>query len=188
MKGIRVLVVLLPFGVEVCAQEWTPRDSAWLQRVLSGKEELHLNEATRKAIEAGTLISTDPNPAIQMRLSPLEIPFYKTVEGVTRPKTGQVKPQELPPPVYRLYGMEQKDSLPDISRSVKFYPKTVNELKNLDLLTPRKSTVNDPATLRSGAHGFSAEEVLQTIFRPSHRARKRNAKHANAWKTYNEGY
>jgi hypothetical protein len=169
------------------AQEWTKQDSAWLQRVLSGEEKLQLNEKTRRAIEAGTLISTDP-AGRQMRQSPLEIPIYKSFEGITAPDARRVSPHELPSSVYRLYGLEVKDSIPDATRSTRFYGKTIAELKTLDAQTPRKATVNDNSIRPGASVGFSSEDLLRTIFWPSHRAKKRNAKNANAYKTYNEGY
>ena len=172
----------------IYSQEWTVEDSLWMQRVQNGTEKIRLNEATRKAIESGTLIR-DPAVPKQFKSSPLEMPIVKSFERITAP-ANQLRPQDLPVSVYKIYiqNLNLKDSLPAIRpEAFGFSAKTGADLKTLDKQTPRKATVDDPFTIRSGASGgFSAEDILRTIFWPSHRAKKRNAKNANAWKTYNE--
>jgi hypothetical protein len=172
---------LLPFA-GIRAQEWTKEDSVWLQRVLSGKESLQLNEETRRAIEAGTLIAT-PETKMPLRESPSQLPIIKSFEGLTAPDS-RLEPHKLPPSVFRQYDMGVTDTVTEIPRNMPMSKNNVAGLKALDRLTPRKATVDDPATLRYGAKAFSAEDILRSLFRPSHRAKKRNAKQADAWKTY----
>jgi len=186
-----LLLLGLQTGTFLYAQDkWTKQDSIWLQRVLSGNQKIQLNDQTKKAIESGTLLSPDPFIKEQMQMKSAELPIMKSFEGITAPESRRKqKPHELPVPVYKQYGMDQKDSLPNATRSTTFYGKTIIELKALDVLTPRKATVDDKTTLRYGAGGgFSAEDILRTIFWPGHRARQKNKKNANAYKTYNNGY
>ncbi|MDR0349420.1 MAG: DUF4858 domain-containing protein [Tannerella sp.] len=191
MKRYYYLLLLLSLhtGLFLYAQgEWTKQDSIQLQRVLSGEETFQLNDAAKKAIESGTLLFSDPYGNDQMKMKSAEWPVMKSFEGITAPESGRkLKPAELPPSVFKLYGMDQKDSLPDATRSTVFYSKTVEELIMLEKLTPRKATVDDKTTLRTG-RGFDAENILRSIFWSSHRAKKRNRKNATAAKTYNNGY
>jgi len=186
------LIIFLSSGMDIYAQEWTAEDSLWIKRVQNGTEQIRLNDATRKAIESGTLIR-DPLSTQPLKTHPAEIPIVKSFEGITAPENKR-KPTELPVSVYKIYVQNQylqyrKDSLPVIRQeATRFNAKTIEELKQLDALTPRKATVDDPVTIGSGGGGgsFSAEDILRSIFWPSHRAKKRNAKNATAWKTYNE--
>ena len=174
--------------IAIYSQDRTAEDSLWIQRMQNGTENIRLNEATRKAIESGTLIR-DPLDAKQLIVNPPEMPIVKSFEGITAPEN-KPRPQNLPVSVYKIYvqNLNLKDSLPAIrNEAIGLNAKTIAELKTLEANTPRKATVDDPFTIRSGSTaGFSAEDILRTIFWPSHRAKKRNAKNANAWKTYNE--
>jgi len=175
-------------GVVIYAQEWTTHDSIQLQRALQGTEIIRLNEATQKAIHSGTLIR-DPFTSKQLQISPPEMPIIKSLDGLTMPETyKQLKPQELPVAVYKLYVLNYTDNSPVVRKEAMEFSLSVKmELKELDKLTPIKATVDDPFTIRPAASGgFSAEDMLRSIFWPSHRAKKRNARNANAWKTYNE--
>jgi len=191
MREFNCLFIMLIFAscATIYAQDSTAQDSLQLVKILVGKDSVLLNDATRKAINAGTFIR-NPFAPEQLKSSPLEIPIIKSFEGVTKPESNRLKePYELPPSVYMLYMLQRPDTVPMIRKEAyTFSPKTVEELVALEKLTPRKATVDDPTTLRTpGAGGsFSAENILRTIFWPSHRAKKRNAKNANAWKTYNE--
>jgi hypothetical protein len=195
-----VFFIVLKSGAVMYAQDWTEQDSIWLQRVLNGTEKIQLNEATRKAIESGTFIH-DPAVVKQLKISPAKTPIVQSFEGITAPesrKTERTPLSELPVSVFKLYDLGQNDSLtgrsqiamPAGSTATTFNQKTIEELKLLDKFTPRKATVDDKTAIGSGGGSidFDFENILRTIFWPSHRAKKRNAKNANAWKTYNEGY
>ena len=180
------IIIVLESGVVIYAQEWSAQDSIWLQRILNGTETIRLNEATWKAIESGTLIH-DPIMEL-LKASPKEIPINQSFEGITSPASQRKQISELPPAVYLLQILNHKDSLPDVRQATTFNAATIHDLKMLDAVTHRKTTVDDPFTIRSGGSGdTSFEDILRTIFWPSHRAKQRNAKNANAWKTYNEG-
>ena len=176
-------VMALKFGAVSYAQEsqeWTTQDSLWLQRVLDGTEKIQLNEKTQKAIEAGTFIH-DPTSVKQMKINPAKLPIIQLFEGITAPESQHRQPHELTVSVYGLSVVEQKDPLPDVSRATALHSRIVDDFKMLG--------TRGEGTSGSGASvSFSAEDGLRTIFWPSHRAKKRNAKHANAWKTYNEDH
>ena len=153
------------------AQEWTAEDSLWLQRVLNGTEQIHLNEATQKAIQSGTLIR-DHSITEQLQVNPSEMQIVKHFEGITTTEIQRNYPVDVPVWAPRIN-----------NNAFTFSAKTIEEFKALDILTPRKATVDDRSTLRSGSIGISFEDILRTIFWPSHRAKKRNAQNADAWKT-----
>ena len=54
-----VMLICLRGADYMSAQQWTKKDSVWLQNVLSGKEKLELNPETMKAIQSGSLINLD---------------------------------------------------------------------------------------------------------------------------------
>jgi hypothetical protein len=186
-----IFVVIMKSNTVIYAQDWTTQDSLWLQRVLNGTEKIQLNQETLKAIESGTLIR-EPDVVIQPQINPSEMPIIKSFEGVTGLKN-QVLSTEMTTSEYYLYGMDHIAALMGGNQILTpkknispFTDKTISELKWLDKLTPRKATVDDMTAVRSGSVGLSFEDILRTIFWPSHRAKIQNAKNANAWKTYNE--
>ncbi|MDR1407906.1 MAG: hypothetical protein LBJ23_07660 [Tannerella sp.] len=189
--GFLLFITGMSAVVHLHAQEWSVRDSVWLRRVLSGEEKLQLNDATQRAIREGSLISTDPQSEQQMQLSPPELPFTKSFDNI-QPSGHQKKSlTELPPSVMLMEGLGIGGTRPSTAPRLESYvPRlqkslVVVELEWLESATPRKAVVNDPSTIRSGGISFSAEEILEYIFRPSARAKKRNGKHAAA-QLYNQ--
>ena len=184
------LLVVLNSGITLYAQEWTVQDSIWLQRVLEGNEKIRLNEQTLKAIESGTLIRDPSLLPKEFKTSPSEMPIIRSIEDIKPSELPQpIQPLNLPVAVYHIYVLQQPVNLPTINKEAyTFSEKTIIELKTIDALTPRKATVDDPSTLRTPSGGVSVnyEDILRTLFWPSHRAKKRNAQKANAWKNYNE--
>lgn len=61
-----VMLICLKGADYISAQQWTKKDSVWLQNVLSGKEKLELNPETMKAIQSGSFINLD-EPASDMK-------------------------------------------------------------------------------------------------------------------------
>jgi hypothetical protein len=159
----------------------------WLRRVLSGEEKLQLNDATRRAIREGTLISTGaPTP---LQLNPSELPFVRSFDDVRR--TGRKDMMELPPAVIMLDGLNLLDT-PSIA--MPFQPTIASAATSLASVNLRQLQVaaplNTPTAVRPGgvgvSIGFSAESILRYIFWPSERAKVRNRKHATARYTYNQ--
>lgn len=77
-KQIFIVMLICLRGVDyISAQQWTKKDSVWLQNVLSGKEKLELNPETMKAIQSGSFINLD-EPASNMKISPVTpLPILK---------------------------------------------------------------------------------------------------------------
>lgn len=174
------------------ADEWTKKDSLWLEDVKSGKVKLKLNDATLRAIQSGTLIAPEGISEDGYKHVPSKIPITKSFTHIHPLKslspnlspgmrwlqyhklaasdTLYIRPvdiKELPPNVFIHYEPEYPPEL-DLA-SFRLYNKNKEEL---NALTP------------AGIYTFSAEDFLRSIFWKSHRAKKRNAKKANAWKTY----
>ena len=157
---------------------WTEQDSLWLRDVLSGKKKIRLNEATRRAIESGTLIvpegsreAPELTPELRSYGSYLEI--TEDFSGVGLPDSLVRRPlYKLPPAVLAIYGMHAAWQPEPEFRSCKLY--TVFPVER---------------GLSGGGAGiifvFSVEDVLEQIFWKSARAKKHNAKHATAWRYYN---
>ena len=159
----------------IYSQELTVEDSLWIQRVQDGTENIRLNEATRKAIEAGTLIR-DPLSTKQFKTNPSEMPIIKSFEGMTMPEN-RPKPQDMSIAVYKIYvqNLNLKDSVPAIGQGATGFGAVYGGSEEIG------KGVGVGVSI-----GFDMENILRTIFWPSHRAKKRNAKNANAWKIYNE--
>lgn len=188
-------VLFLYIGLQLCisvsAQEkWTKKDSLWLKRVLSGKEKVKLNDEALRAINSGTLISPSPTTKNQLKLSPLELPIDQTLDGITRPPT-RLNIKSIPPSIFILYNLNagiSPDTSPDWNTENKgscmLNDKDIEEQKRLMKMYVKKAAVDDPQTIPSPGISFNAEDLLRTIFWPSHRAKKHNAKHANAYKNF----
>ncbi|WP_080904631.1 hypothetical protein [Parabacteroides sp. Marseille-P3160] len=173
-------------------EEWTREDSIWLEGIKSGKIKLKLNDQTLKSIKSGTLIS--PDAALQgiQKSAPSHLPITKSFSGIhpleslspnlsagTRwlehkrlalPDSVAMKKinyKDLPPGVFVHY---EPKYLPELDLpSFRIYGSDKEDLK-----------ARTPKPLAT----FSAEDLLRSIFWKSHRAKKRNAQKANAWKTY----
>lgn len=86
-----VMLICLKGADYISAQQWTKKDSVWLQNVLSGKEKLELNPETMKAIQSGSFINLN-EPASDMKMSPVT-PFpsskispntYKQIQPIVK--------------------------------------------------------------------------------------------------------
>jgi hypothetical protein len=169
-------ILLLVIGVHQTGSlyaQWTEKDSIWLDNVLSGKETLKLNPDVLKAIESGTLLNTDKqSPSKQMKIDPGRIPINKDFTEYLSPgnilkdveDARDVDPFSMPPAVFMQYG-------PAI-----FLPE--NKFGNAFMIPGH---IKENAARPSG-HSF--DDALRSIFSPSFRAKERNRKNANAWKTY----
>ena len=168
------ILVLALLDTAFTYAQWTKEDSVWLDNVLSGKETLKLNPETQRAIDSGTFINMDIQPPKeQMRSNPTRIPISKDFsEYIHVDKTitdvdtmMKVDFSKMPPYVLMRYG--PKIYLEEKLGSFHISPQERDTLK---ALTP--------------AGQFVAEDILRSIFWKSHRAKMRNRKNANAWKTY----
>lgn len=190
------LIIWILSTAQVCAQ-WTPTDSVWLHNVLTGKEELRLNDETMRAIRSGSLINPG-KPSSSFLQAPLEFPLARTFElkpPTIKNITNGLNPDSLDPYLYFKYFFIFAN-LPPIAET-KLIPgfdmRGVNlKKKPLDPVDPRQGvTIMRPY----GEHPFGISiivpvdfnDVLSRIFSPTYRRRMYNREHANAWRTYNSG-
>ena len=164
----RIIILLCCFWYTgLVYAQWTEADSLWLQRILSGKEELKLNPETLKQIESGTLINTDIFLKNQEKSAPAEIPLQKDFSEYILPESeqGLPDPWSMPPSVFMRYGLD----LPLLKDK---YNKAAFQIPQ---------SIIDESVRPSGR---SFDDMLQNLFSPSFRAKMRNRQNANAWKTY----
>lgn len=161
-----VLMVCLRGADYIAAQQWTQKDSIWLQNVLSGKEKLELNPETMKAIRSGTLINLG-NPASEMKMAPTNLlPVLKDFSEYIQPDSTRRKValKDLPPGVLWLYA-------PPPGKMVPVYENMLKAWKS------------DPMN-RSHNSGFVTFDAGELTSRKAH-VHKRNAKRDGTWKNYN---
>ena len=99
-KFFACLSTLIIYFNAAMAQEWSKADSIWLQNVLEGKEELKLNENTRKAIEDGSLIKS----LFMKKNNKLPLELINDFDIIGKPDLmRKMDPYAVPPAVYALY-------------------------------------------------------------------------------------
>ena len=161
-----VMLICLRGADYMSAQQWTKKDSVWLQNVLSGKEKLELNPETMKAIQSGSLINLD-EPASEMKMAPVTpLPILKDfTEYIQTDSTNRKKaPTDLPPGVFWLYSPPPGKMLPVYKNMLKAWK-------------------SDPMN-RSHNSGFVTFDFAEMTSRKIY-IHKRNAKRDGTWKNYN---
>ena len=161
-----VMLICLKSADYISAQQWTKKDSVWLQNVLSGKEKLELNPETMKAIQSGSLINSG-EPASEMQLSPkTPLPIlkdfteYLQTDSVHR----KIALKDLPPGVFWLYAPKPGEFVPVYKNMLEAWKK-------------------DPFN-RSHNTGFVSFDIATLTSRKAY-IHKRNAKRDGTWKNYN---
>jgi len=144
------------------------KDTIWIDNGQMDKQKICLNEETMRAIQSGTLINFDsPKPVTKPR--PYRMKIAITKDFGLKPVAG------LP--------MEITDTLhipPSVFAKLKFSFLPVKEVTGFKV-----SSKSDELRATPAGFAFSAEDLLQSIFSKTARAKKHNRKHATAWKTYN---
>lgn len=200
MKYITYTLFVCLFPAIVHAQ-WTEADSLHLQELLSGKEKIRLNPEFQQAIENGTFLSTD-QPSAPMVSSPLQLPITSDFSEYIQCDTFRLKANcdSLTPAAYLLQNFKHPPSLsvrkqayttsnPLIRRGeIRFgklpvYGKITTGNLFLEEVKDGQHRGGFLATIRID---FSMEDILETIFWKSARAKKRNRKRENTWKFYND--
>jgi len=182
-----LLIYILLFSFElIMAQEWSKEDSLWLHNVLEGKEELIINEDTRKVIEGGRVIlpawlrDNDPNAILELNkeLDEAGIPDSLRIR--------RLNPYAMPPAVFALYVLyiERMDS----AFQIKSLIITDDDRKQLEALLPAGVGAFYPYTLNLnpgftlGGNDFN--HMLSMVFSAQYRRLAYNRKHATAYKNY----
>jgi hypothetical protein len=166
------------------AQEWSKEDSIWLQKVLEGKEELIINEATKKAIEEGRLIAPS-------RMKETDLDLNKDFDNTGVPDDSRIRgidPYSMPPAVFALYVlyMEKMDSIYQIKSLII----TADERKMLESLLPTGTLQSFYFNTKGYMPGFGRvhdfNHMLSMVFSSHYRQLYRNSKNATAYKNYND--
>lgn len=180
MKTILLWSLLSVWAMAASAQD--AADSAWIRKAQRG--ELELNEATRRAIRSGTLLSPPPD-ASKLRHNPADLPLIKTFDSIRPTDAPTPRPEALPSFVYRLYEpTDMPQQLPAVG-SCMIYPEETERLKALRRIGLRRACCLGPGMLPAGLSiSVSYEDMLRYLFWPSHRAKLRNKRHAGAYKGY----
>lgn len=155
-----VMLICLKGADYISAQQWTKKDSVWLQNVLSGKEELKLNPETMKAIQSGSLINSG-RPASEMQLAPSgPLPILKDFTEYIRPDSTRRKIalKDLPPGVFWLYAPPPGKIIPVYQNMLEAWKKDpLNRSHNTGLvsfdageLTSRKAYIHRHNAKRDG--------------------------------------
>jgi hypothetical protein len=200
MKRILLMLAISVSSGELLFAQWTKEDSTWLGNVLSGKEELHLNQETLKAIRSGTLLNIGA-PATKPFMSPSETPILRDFDLTSTTDSalfmrlpGELDPDAMEPYLYfkyffmfaKLPPIKEKKVIPG------FDLHGVNLRKGALSPTDPRAGVN----ILNGSQGGSSisagavvsgdfQAAITSILSPSYRRRLYNRKNANAWKTYN---
>lgn len=175
-------------GILSVQAQWTKQDSVQLQRFLSGEDELQLNDNAVKSIRFGMPKEEMPHFEPVMSLDKPGLRFKEDLPDIFSDSLARYK-QYLKLRPYSIFTRYDEDPIhaPDNCFSRSWADKIYPFLNNpYDPRMQRVSTgrhSDDPAGFGIG-YTFSMEDVLQYLFSKKGRARMRNAKNANAWKTY----
>ena len=181
-KLIVLITLLFLFCLPSLAQEWSKEDSLWLKNVLEGKEQLKINEDTKKAIEEGRLIAPSriqyDDPDLRKDFNNAGTPDSSRIRGID--------PYSMPPGVYALYVLyiEKMDS----AYQVKSLIITDDERKNLESLAATGLGIFYPFTedyypgFTIGGQDFN--HTLSMIFSADYRRKMHNKTKAIANRNY----
>lgn len=187
-KRIGITILLCSLGVLTTYAQWSRQDSVKLRRFLSGDEEIKLNDRAVKSIRFGLPKEQLPNLDPIMSMDKPSLKFNEELPDIFSDSLAKyrVRPTLRPYNIFTRYN-EDPIHAPDncFSRSwaSKLFHNTNNEF---DVRMQRVSAGRRSDDVKGFGVGysFSMEDVLQQLFSKKGRARLRNAKNANAWKTY----
>lgn len=193
-----LFVCLFP---KIAYAQWTEADSLHLQDLLSGREKIRLNPEFQRSIENGTFLSTD-RPTEPMISSPLQLPITSDFSEYIQCDTFRLKvnSDSITPAAYLLQNFKSPASL---SVRKQAYTSANPLIRNGEIRFGKLPVYGKITTgnlfledVKDGQHrggflatiriNFSAEDILETIFWKSARAKKRNRKRENTWKFYND--
>ena len=187
-KKLSLLVFLLFFSCTIAwTQEWNKEDSIWLQNVLEGKEELIINEDTKRAIEEGRLILPSwmrrDDSKSNMELL-IDIDDAGEIDDSSRFR--DFDPLTMPPAVFALYVLylDRMDSTFNISALMM----TDEVRKELESLIPTGAYIPHSSDANSGfSYTTDFNHALSMLFSAKYRQLMNNRKNATAYKNYYDG-
>lgn len=184
---IYILFILSLCGSTALHAQWNHEDSLKLQKFLSGKEEIKLNENAVKSIRFGM-----PTDQKEINLQPViseTKPYMDFLEELPEIFTDSLAYYHrkifLRP--YNVFTRYDEDPIYGKNKYVNRMQYNFNKPFDIRERFVTPGRFYDPGKMGFGvSFAFSMEDALQYIFSKKGRARMRNAKNANAWKTYNQ--
>jgi hypothetical protein len=185
-KNSTVFIVLLFFScMNAFAQEWSREDSLWLKNVLEGKEELKINEDTKKAIDEGRLIVPQWMRDNDSYTKPELEKDFDEIGAPDSIRFRHLDPYTMPPGVFALYVLYM-DRL-DSAYRVRSLIITDDEREQFEELAEKGLYMNGPFTSDYSygvIGGLDFNHALSILFSSHYRQMARNRKIANAYKNY----
>lgn len=187
-KRIGIIILLYTLGIVAVHAQWSKKDSVRLQQFLSGDEEIRLNENAVKSIHFGIPKEQLPTFSPMMSVDKPVLQFKEDLPDIftdTLAKYRQI-PTLRPYNIFTRYD-EDPIHAPDncFSRSwaSKIYPYNNNAF---DARMQRVSAGRHSDYNRGAGVTFSTDfnHALSYLFSKRYRTQIRNARNANAWKTY----
>ena len=180
-----LIFILFFFCTLISAQEWSKEDSIWLKNVLEGKEELIINDETKKAIEEGRLIMPSWMRNVEQN-SNLEL--LMDFENIGVPddslRIRNFDPLTMPPAVFALYVLylDKMDSIFNINALML----TEEARKILETQIPTGSFYPHTSDYSPGfsLRGMDFNHSLSMIFSAKYRQTSKLRQNATAYKGY----
>jgi hypothetical protein len=201
VKMKKLWVVYLVFcinSMDPIYAQWTETDSLWLQNMIEGKDTIRLNPETMRAIREGTFLNRE-NHFTQPLEAPPILPVTRDFWDIALDDSLVIKIDSLSPAVLEmLMRLKEKDclGLSDAFRlRLKFHEREKFRIGNSPFTVSAGAqnlldeTVKDGQRRGSvgGSVGFSflLDDILNYLFRPSERQKRKNKKRAEKIKYYN---
>ncbi|MDR1814334.1 MAG: hypothetical protein LBR18_05750 [Tannerella sp.] len=161
-------------------QNWSREDSLWLLNILEGKQELKINEDTKKAIEEGKLIMPQwlkDNDKINI------LKDLGSAGALDSVRMQSIDPFSMPPAVFALYVLyiDKVDSILQ-NTTVLLTPAERETLMQYLPVSSNRVYVNEYGV--GGIGNLDFNHILSMIFSPSYRLKAHNSKYATAYKNY----
>ena len=165
------------------AQNWTKDDSIWLRSVLEGREDIKINEETKKAIEEGRLIVPPWMKNSENQVEKVDV--LKDFEDAGKRDSSiiHVDPYSMPPGVFALYVLYM-NKVDSINESMTCLLSAEEQERLASFLPPEARNGFYVSGTAGGVGGMNFNHLLSMVFSPSYRRKAHNAKHAVAYKNY----
>lgn len=170
-RQLIIWIILCLAGSNHVKAQWTPQDSLWLNRILSGKDTLRLNQETKDAILKGNLLEFDrPHNSPLLQSTP-ELPLIKDFNEYILSRDSiisRIKWTDLPPELF-----------------IRFYNPIMPKAK-YELSENFKETLERELRGYVTTPGYDFVHALNMVFSPEYRRWIHNQKNAQKLQYYND--
>lgn len=187
-RRISISLYLFTLGIISVNAQWTERDSLNLERILSGDQEIQLNPEAIDDIRLET--PSFKMPELSQPLVPEQESIFNFDETLPTFFTDSIQEKRvlyLTLKPYTIFTKYNEDPVYGPNKNGYIWP-MATKMYDSGQGTYRAGPASAGGSFNNVSAGFSysfsMEDVLQRIFSKKGRARLRNAKNANAWKTY----